>query len=454
MVRVWLVLAALVGLVQGALAAEGHIGGTVAFRDPGPIPADSVLEVLLADVTRGTDSVARVIGETTLAKPAGPPYAFDIAYDPDSIQTQGVYVLRAELSSGGKVLYRSRGLLPVLTRGAPSQATLWLARLPTPEDASTAALRLPAAFSGTMPCRDCKDVRYLLNLWPDRVFHLRRVWEGKDMRRDAVGRWSLDPAARRLVLEGGEDSLSFEIEAPDRLRLLPAEGKAQGDDRVLEAEPTFLPFDPHLALRGLVTWTENRASFAECTTGRQYPILEDGDYPLLEHAYLAAGVEPGMPLMASFDGDILQDAQSGTGAGEVRVERFVGVWSGETCASSANSATLRNTFWRILRLGESEVAALPNRREPSLILRDGERRFSATVGCNPITGRFTLSDGHLRFGTPNGPRLDCPTSLAALEDQLVAALNATVSWQITGQALSLFDDAGRRTALLQAVYLY
>lgn len=436
-------------LAQAAYAAEAHVTGTVAFRDVGPVPDDAVIRVLLADVSRGANQTARALGEVSLAQPSGPPYRFDIPYDTADIRPQGTYVLRAELSSGGRVLYRSRGLLPVLTRGAPSQATLWLALLPPTEDLG---LRLPASFTGAVPCKDCRDVRYWLTLWPDRVFQLRRLWEGKDMRRDAIGRWSVDPVTRLLTLHGGEDDLAFEVVAPDRLRLAGKRGGGGPEDRILTASPDVAPFDPQLALRGLVTWADDRASFVECLTGRRYPVVDDGDYDSLEHAYLAAGAEPGRPLMASFDGEILQDDHPQPG--EVRVNRFVGVWPGETCERTSSPATLRNTYWRILRLGEAEVAASPNRREPSLILREGERRFSATVGCNPLAGRFTLDDGHLSFGQVSGPRLDCPGPLGALEDQLLDALGATVAWRITGQALELFGAGGEQVALLQAVYLY
>ena len=450
MLRAFGVLGTVLALVlaQASCAAEAHVTGTVAFRDIGPVPEDAVLRVLLADVSRGANETARTLGEVSLARPGGPPYRFDIGYDATEIRPQGTYVLRAELTSGGRVLYRSRGLLPVLTKGAPSRATLWLALLPTAADA--VRLRLPASFTGTVPCKDCRNVRYWLTLWPDRVFQLRRLWEGKDMQRDSIGRWSVDPVTGLLTLHCGEDDLAFEVLAPDRLRLARSAGRPE--DRILTATPAVEPFDPRLALRGLVTWADDRASFVECMTGRRYPVLEDGDYESLEHAYLAAGVEPGLPLMTSFDGEILQDA--GPESGAVRVNRFVGVWPGETCERASSPATLRNTYWRILRLGETEVAASPNRREPSLILREGERRFSATVGCNPLAGRFTLDDGHLRFKEVKGPRLDCPGSLGALEDQLLDALGATVAWRITGQSLALVDANGQQVALLQAVYLY
>ena len=45
------------------------------------------------------------------------------------------------------------------------------------------------------------------------------------------------------------------------------------------------------------------------------------------------------------------------------VERFVGVWPGETCERAEATASLTNTYWKILRLGETELAV--ERRTPS-----------------------------------------------------------------------------------------
>ena len=56
----------------------------------------------------------------------------------------------------------------------------------------------------------------------------------------------------------------------------------------------------------MVTYVAETARFTECLTGRDYPLVADGDYEALEHAYLAAGAEPGSPLMASFDGGIVE----------------------------------------------------------------------------------------------------------------------------------------------------
>ena len=94
--------------------------------------------------------------------------------------------------------------------------------------------------------------------------------------------------------------------------------------------------------------------------------------------------------MASFDGAIVREP---AGAGKeaephVLVERFVGIWPGESCERADDTATLTNTYWKILRLGDVDITPGEGRREPNLILREGDTRFTATVGCNQIAGRL------------------------------------------------------------------
>lgn len=450
-----LLLGLLALVVAQAAMAGGNLSGTVAFRDAGVVPDGATLRVVLLDVSQGAEAPVRVLGEAGQPVAGPPPYRFEISYDPAAIRPAGTYVLRAELVEEGRVLFRSRGLLPVITRGG-SDPQLWLARAsgasdPLPGDGP---LRFPVSFGGDLPCRNCKSVRYRLNLWADHVFYLRRVWEGKDMRRDAVGRWSLAPGTGRLTLDGADEDLQFDVLGSGQLRLVTKDGPSPDGKDVLVASPAFQQFEPHLPLRGLVTWMGSEAKIVECATGRQFPLVEDGDFDSLEHAYLAAAVEPGSSLMASFDGAIVQEPGKSGPQAKVLVERFDGVWPGETCERATSPATLRNTYWRILRLGDAEVGPSPERREPSLILREGESRFAATIGCNQLTGRYVQADGHLRFVPAAITAATCPAPLDDWERKLEGVLADTAGWRIKGQSLQLLDETGEQLALLQAVYLY
>ena len=230
-----------------------------------------------------------------------------------------------------------------------------------------------------------------------------------------------------------------------------------GKEYFLSAAEEFRPFDPHLRLRGMLNYVGEEARFTECLTGRDYPLLqEEGDYEALEHAYLAAGAEVGGAIMASFDGGIVgtpEEVVGGRMVPKVLVERFVGIWPGESC-EAPGEASLTNTYWKILRLGQSELHTGEGLREPNLILREGTPRFTATVGCNQLLGGYTLEDDRLAFHSGPQTQMACPEPLDAWERQLEDVLSASAGWRIDGQTLELLDAGGNPLALLQAVYLY
>jgi heat shock protein HslJ len=116
---------------------------------------------------------------------------------------------------------------------------------------------------------------------------------------------------------------------------------------------------------------------------------------------------------------------------------------------------LTNTYWRIDRLGDEAVVGLPERREPHLILRAGDaHRFAATLGCNQMNGPYALADDRrLTFGLTASTMMACPPPLDALERALAETLSAVRSYQISGETLALYDEAGAMIALLTAVYL-
>ena len=450
-----------------AATLQAHLTGTASTEAPVTLPPGAVFEAVLEDMSAANTPKPTELGRQTIADPGSAPFAFDIAYDPAAVTAESAYSVRAQVSVGRRLLYTTNTVTPVLTRGAPDRADVQMIKVSdtaadTPEAPSSIGahgLRLPASFDGDLPCPDCSAIQFRLNLWPDQVFHLRRSWKGKAMRRDSIGRWSVDADREVLQLRGSGEELEFRIVGPNQLRLLDRDGNPTGDDAayVLTAAPAFVPFDPHLPLRGMLSYTAKAARFTECLTGRDYPLVEDGDYEALEHAYLAAGAEAGGPIMASFDGEIMQvpkaDGSGGTQAA-VMVERFVGVWPDETCERTLDTAQLTNTYWKILRLGDTEVAAGEGLREPNLILRAGDPRFTATIGCNQMTGSYQLDAGHLAFGTAAATRMACPPPLDAWEKQLAQVLADTAGWRIDGQTLELHDSAGKTLALLQAVYLY
>ena len=198
-------------------------------------------------------------------------------------------------------------------------------------------LRLPATFKGTLPCADCEGIRYHLDLWPDGVFHLRQTYLGKSRFVDDRGRWDTDPSRTVISLHGSREILrQFEVKDPHTIRLLDQQGRPIQSSLPYEltSNGSLTPTDLSLELRGFFRYLADAARFEDCLTGRSYPISMEGDYILLERAYLETPKpESGAPLMASFEGDIIgRPAMEGRVLTQkVVVRRFIGVWPGQRC---------------------------------------------------------------------------------------------------------------------------
>lgn len=103
----------------------GTVSGTVLYRERIILPPDAELTVRLLDVSRA-DAPAQALGVQTMALAGPPPYAFRVAYDPQSIDPRHSYAVAAEIRSGGRLLFITDTRHAVLTRGAAGTAQLVL----------------------------------------------------------------------------------------------------------------------------------------------------------------------------------------------------------------------------------------------------------------------------------------------------------------------------------------
>lgn len=222
------------------------------------------------------------------------------------------------------------------------------------------------------------------------------------------------------------------------------------DPRSHEGAPEFAALDAEAsedeaedgALRGYVTFVAEAARFTDCTTGREHRIAEIGDYEALEHAYVAAGREPGGPMMASFEGEVIEDAAEDNEP-LVQVDRFVGIWPGEDCEPPRDEWALVDTPWQFLRLRDAVLDPQAGRASPHLTLQEADSlRFSASVGCNTFIGTAEVEDDRLRFGPAATTMIACPPELDLHERTLDAVLREVQGWRIEGDRLELLDADG------------
>jgi len=100
-------------------AAEpmGTLRGTVTYRERVALSNRAVLELTLEDVSR-QDVAAPVIATKTLPDPGQVPIRFELAYPSNDIDPRLAYALRARITDGGRLLFTTDTVVPVLTRGA------------------------------------------------------------------------------------------------------------------------------------------------------------------------------------------------------------------------------------------------------------------------------------------------------------------------------------------------
>lgn len=117
-----------------------------------------------------------------------------------------------------------------------------------------------------------------------------------------------------------------------------------------------------------------------------------------------------------------------------------------------STASLQNTYWKLLRLGSAAVTVTDNHPEPHFILHPDDHRVSGSGGCNRIVGSYELEGDRLKFSRMAGTMRACPSGME-LERAFHEALGRVAAWKITGEQLELLDSSGQPVADFVSVYL-
>jgi len=462
-------------LMWPALAGADSLSGSATYRERIAPPPGTVFAAVLQDLS-AADDAAGELGRDEQFDAGPPPYAFVIEYDATRIAPDGRYTVRATLTSGNELLFSAD--TPVLAGEMPAELELLMTQVsqdvaaPAGDGAAAGdpgawpGVPLPATYTGTVPCADCEGIAYHLDLWPSGAYHLRRQWLGLDataaageLRRNAVGLWTLTPETGRITLHGsGTPPVGVEMVAPDTLRLLDQSGAPIESDLPYEltSDGTLQETDiEHLLMGGMMTLGDDGAQFTDCVSGRTYPVAVEEDYPTLEAAYQADREAEGAPLYVEVTGSLLlRPATDGTDRRNFVPERLLRTRPGITCERQRADASLANTYWRLDVLDGTPMAPAGDAREAHMILHGAdEPRYVATVGCNQFTGTYATNAGTLTFLPAVSTKMACPPPLDDWERSLAEMLPEVAHHRIRGETLALYDDADAVLAILSAVYL-
>lgn len=212
---------------------------------------------------------------------------------------------------------------------------------------------------------------------------------------------------------------------------------------------------PDAVFEGMFTYLADAATITLCADNRRLPVAMEGDYKALETAYLKERQQPGQALLVSFEGRLAPRAAMEAGQPpqlSVVVERFMNIWPRESCGHLQAASPFHDTYWKLVRLGETPVAAAEKQSEPHLIFASHESHVSGSGGCNRVMGGFKLDGDKLRFGHLASTMMACPTGMEQ-EQQFLQSLDKVERYRISGSHLELLDGAGTVIARFEAVEL-
>ena len=299
------------------------------------------------------------------------------------------------------------------------------------------SMRCHAAGQPGDPPRTFEGSGLTVTLFPDGTFRLRERREGSAEPMLDLGEWALEvEGGVRLILRGGTGNRrAFRETGTDKLVA------DDGSELLKTATPD--PIDGQFRLSGMYRDAQDGGSFAPCLVGRTYGVAPGGAEPELEKAWVDATPSRETSLyveiMGSFDKN-----------NSVTVDRFLGLKRGGACpALAARGAALRDTEWRLVELDGERPAFDDWRRRPLMRLDDLDK-FTASTGCNTLSGDYVLDPAGLRFAPGPMTMMGCPPAETAIEKRFVAALDAIRTAQIAGTTLDLIDGTGKRRMRLEA----
>lgn len=114
---------------------------------------------------------------------------------------------------------------------------------------------------------------------------------------------------------------------------------------------------------------------------------------------------------------------------------------------------LTDTYWKLLSVAGQPVVVADQVREPQLVLNGQDGRFAGSGGVNRLMGGYTADGTTLTFSQVASTMMAGPPEAMAQEQAIVAGLGNVRGFSITGDQLTLVDQAGQPVITAVAVAL-
>jgi copper homeostasis protein (lipoprotein) len=143
-------------------------------------------------------------------------------------------------------------------------------------------------------------------------------------------------------LHGGREAPVFPmpVDGGSALRKLDLLGEPiqSGHNDLLQRLSEAKPIEPELFLAGMFSYIADSPRIRPCVDGQDLGVAMEGDYKVLETAYLAARAEPGEPVLVNLEGRIAPRPSMEPGQpprNVLVVARFNTVWPDQGCPDKA-----------------------------------------------------------------------------------------------------------------------
>jgi len=121
----------------------------------------------------------------------------------------------------------------------------------------------------------------------------------------------------------------------------------------------------------------------------------------------------------------------------------------ESQTEKSAAATLENTDWKLVSVGDAPIHAASEQQEPHLLLNSDSHRVSGSGGCNRLVGSYEVRGNEITFSKMAGTMMACVSGMDT-EKALQDALARTKSWRIEGRSLVLLDEKGQPLARFES----
>lgn len=384
------------------------VSGNASYLQRIAMPPDAVLTVQVHDVLRAGATGTVLAESREVFGRRQVPLAYSVSVPRSAINPRMRYSVRAVISVDGQTRFATTRDYPVLTQRAPNRVNLLLAAVPEvahpagPSASTPAPAYTPAPAPSPSPAASSAS-----------AFALPATFAGV-----------LPCAGCRGI------AYTVTMQADGSYRL-----------RRTYLGTTVVPVKP---MTEAGRWTADHqgkliALMSNTATPSFFRLTAEGALRQLD--------DQGQPLKSSAHHELRRTAKIDP------VNEAAAVTINEASAAHPATATLRDTYWKLVELGGQPVAMQPGQeREVRITLASEDQRLMGFSGCNALSGAYALNGNALKFDQLASAMRLCEPALNTLERQVLDALIATTGQRIDGQRLSLLGS-DRVLARFEAVYL-